>query len=57
MEKERNPVEGKIFHRPGGPLYILPCAYPPLDNQGGITPVEPEDGPGGPGGGGGGSDW
>lgn len=49
----------EIPHRPGGPLYIPPCPYPPLGNQGGITPLDPEDGPGcpgGPGSGGGGSD-
>jgi hypothetical protein len=50
--------EGQKFHRSGPPLYIPPkppCPYPPLDNQGGITPAGPEDEPecpGGPGGGG-----
>lgn len=54
-------MEGmETSHRSGPPLYIppipLPCPYGPLDSQGGIAPVEPEDGPecpGGPGGGGG----
>jgi len=53
---------GKVetSQRSGPPLYIPPipppCPYPPLCNQGGKTPAEPEDEPecpGGPGGGGG----
>ena len=55
----------EISHRSGPLLYMPPkpppCPYALLDNQGGITPVEPDDEPecpGGPeGGGGGGNCW